>query len=76
MNISGKSGNLSIEDLRSWTKSIQQKLHPGTQFSEEAFMKGFAMLDRNKDGQLNIDDIIIIVRAKCIKTDTYASKGR
>ena len=53
MNTSaGNTGVLSIEDLRSWTKSIQQRKFPNEQFNEEAFQKGFGKLDANRDGKI------------------------
>ena len=55
---------LTKDDLRAWTKAILKKKHPGVQFSEEHFLKGFQKLDSNKDGILNIEDLKIIVLEK------------
>ena len=41
------------------------------QFSEKAFEKGFKLLDVNKDGQLDFEDIRIIVEKKVKRENLY-----
>ena len=43
--------------MRVWTKAILQKKYPNVPFDEEAFLKGFKMLDATSDGKVNRDDI-------------------
>ena len=66
-----KSGTLSEEDLRLWTKAILAKKYPGIPFDEENFKKGFAKLDTTKDGKINIVDIRHIVKNKVLKENLY-----
>ena len=47
------------------------KKFPGVPFDEEAFEKGYATLDNNKDGLINHEDIKNIVEAKVKKEGLY-----
>ena len=68
------ASDLTIADLRTWTKAIMDKKYPDKPFSEENFLKGFARLDVNKDGRINIEDIKIIVLKKVKKENLYVGK--
>ena len=69
-----KTGELSRNELRTWTKHIMAKKHPGSKFNEEMFDKGFKTMDVNKDGTINIEDIKMIVINKCKKEKLYVGK--
>ena len=68
------SGELSRDDLRRWTQAIMAKKYPDKKFSEAAFEQGFNKLDANRDGQVNIEDIKLIVMKKVKKENLYVGK--
>ena len=49
-----RSGELSKNELKTWTKAIMAKKHPNMKFDEKMFEKGFSLLDVNKDGFVNL----------------------
>ena len=51
-----------------------EKKHPGKPFHEENFEKGFACMDVNKDGKLDVDDIKLMVLNKVKKEKLYVGK--
>ena len=55
---------LTKDDLRSWTKMMMLKNDPDQEFDEQAFSRGFDDMDRDGDGQLDIEDLRSIVREK------------
>ena len=67
-------GELSRDDLRKWTQAIMAKKYPDKKFDEASFEKGFARLDANRDGSVNIEDIKLIVLKKVKKENLYVGK--
>ena len=65
---------LTKNDLRTWTKQIMAKKHPDKEFSEEMFERGFRVMDVNKDGRLDLDDIRLMVLKKVQKENLYVGK--
>ena len=63
---------LTMHDMRVWTKQIMDWKHPGVPFSEENFQKGFKWMDVNKDGKLDEKDIKEIVLKKVKREGLYA----
>ena len=55
---------LTKDDLRNWTKMMLLKNDPDEVFDEQAFSRGFDLMDRDGDGQLDIEDLRSIVREK------------
>ena len=74
MKSNPQANELTKKDLRNWTKTIMAMRHPGKEFSEENFEKGFARMDVNKDGKVNLEDIRIIVLKKVKKENLYVGK--
>ena len=69
-----RKGVLSKEDLRTWTKAILSKKYPGVPFDEESFEQGYRLMDSNKDGLINVEDIKEMVKAKVIRENLYVEK--
>ena len=55
---------LTKDDLRTWTKMMMLKNDPDQEFDEQAFSRGFDDMDRDGDGQLDIEDLRSIVRVE------------
>ena len=70
MDIS-KRGDISKEDLKSWTKAILNKKFPGVPFDEEAFEKGYNRMDTNKDGIISREDVRIITINKLKRENLF-----
>ena len=51
-----------------------EKKYPNMEFDESMFEKGFQLLDMNKDGKINIEDIRMIVINKCKREKLYVGK--
>ena len=68
------SDRISKDDLRTWTKAIMQKKYPDKEFNEKYFEKGFARIDVNKNGKIDINDIRQIVKKKVKKENLYIGK--
>ena len=62
--------------MRVWTKQFLEKKHPDMQFSEEAFERGFKLMDVNKDGNLDILDIRLMVLKKVQRENLYVGKEK
>ena len=67
-----RNGNLSKDDLRTWTKAILSKKYPGVPFCEKSFEQGYRLMDKNKDGLINIEDIKDIVKDKVKAEKLYS----
>ena len=48
-----------------------EERHPGVDFSEDAFCKGFDRFDQNKDGKIDFKDIKRVVEKKVKNENLY-----
>ena len=66
-----KRGVITQDDMRRWTQAIMAKKCPDVKFSEEMFQKGFASLDKNKSGTIDLEEIRSITLKKVQKENLY-----
>ena len=66
-----KSGVISKQEIKTWTKQIMAKKYPNREFDESMFEMGFSKLDVNNDGKISLEDIKLIVLNKCKREGLY-----